>query len=132
MTPQNTKSSNRKRSENRYLFHWPVAIVFDSIEGQGTYHGRTNDVSLTGCSILTEHNVFSTQAVTVLLSLPSDHAGERRPVIEVKAAMVYTVLAAGAQKFRCGIHFLDFKGNGLAALDKVINERAVKVELGGF
>ena len=121
--------SEKDRAVSRYLFHWPVALVFDSSEGEQTYHGRTHDVSVMGCSILTEHNVFSKNPVTVLLSLPADHAGGRRPVIEIKANMVYTVLASGHRKFRCGIQFLSFKGEGQKALNNLIEERGIKVKL---
>jgi c-di-GMP-binding flagellar brake protein YcgR len=113
------------RQETRHPFHWPVAIVFDSTEDQETYHGVTKDLSLIGCSILTEHNVFSEHPVSILLSLPTEHPGGRRRIVEAKAQMVYTVLSAGHRKFRCGIHFLNFKGKGRATLKRAIEIRAL-------
>ena len=113
------------REEKRHPFHWPVAIVFESTEGKDTYHGVTHEISISGCSILTEHNVFSEHPISVLISVPTDHPGGRRRVIEVKARMIYTVLSAGHQKFRCGIHFLNYKGTGRATLKRVIEKRAL-------
>jgi len=121
-------SSKDNRQEKRYPFHWPVAIVFDSTESQDTYHGITHDMSLHGCSILTEHNVFSAHAVSILLSLPSEHPGASRRVVEVKARMAYTVLSSGHRKFRCGIQFLNFKGTGRAVLKREIEKRDLRIE----
>jgi len=122
-----TRKTAEHREAKRYPFHWPVAIVFDSADNQNTYHGVTHDVSASGCAILTDHNVFSEHTVTVLLSLPTDHPGGHRPVVEVKARMVYTVLSSGHNQFRCGIEFLKFKGPGHAKLNRVIEQRALKI-----
>lgn len=119
------KKTPEHRKEKRHPFHWPVAIVFDSTEDQDIYHGVTHDLSLVGCAILTEHNVFSDQPVSILLSPPNEHAGGRRTIIEIKARMVYTVLSSGHRKFRCGIQFLSFKGKGRATLTQKIAGRAI-------
>lgn len=118
-------TSAEHRQEKRHYFHWPVAIVFDSTENQDTYHGMTHDLSLHGCSILTEHNVFSEHPVSILLAIPLDHPGGRRRVVEAKASMVYTVLSSGHRQFRCGIHFLGYKGNGRTTLRQAIEMRAI-------
>lgn len=123
--PIKLKSSAEHRQARRYPFQWPVAIVFDSTEGQDIYHGTTHELSLGGCSILTEHNVFSDHTVSILLSIPTEHPGGRRRIIEVKARMVYTVLSSGHQRFRCGIQFLNFKGNGRATLTRAIDKRSM-------
>lgn len=122
------KKTAEHRQEKRHPFHWPVAIVFDSTEGKSTYHGTTHELSLIGCSIFTEHNIFTEHPVSILLSMPTDYPGGSRRVIEVKARMVYTVLASGVQKFRCGIHFLNFKGNGRVLLKNSIEKRALAYE----
>jgi c-di-GMP-binding flagellar brake protein YcgR len=113
------------RQQKRYPFHWRVAIVFDSTENQDTYHGVTNDISMGGCAMLTEHNVYSAHPISILISLPADHPGGRRKVVEAKARMVYTVLSSGHQMFRCGIQFLNFKGQGRAVLSRAFAKRDV-------
>lgn len=122
-------TSAEHRKAKRHPFRWPVAIVFDSTESQDTYHGTTHELSLAGCSILTEHNVFSEHQVSILLSIPTESPGGRRRVVEIKARMVYTVLSSGHQKFRCGIQFVNFKGNGRVTLARVIEKRAVTVDI---
>ena len=118
-------TSSEHRQEKRHPFHWPVAIVFDGTEDQDTYHGVTHDLSMIGCSILTEHNVFSEQPVSILLAIPIEQPGGRKRIVEIKARMVYTVLSAGHRKFRCGIHFLSFKAKGRAMLKRAIEMRAI-------
>lgn len=120
-------SNAENRQEKRFPIHWPVAIVFDDGANQDTYHGTTHDLSLIGCAVLTEHNVYSVKAVTILLSLPPEHRGQARRIIEIKARMAYTVLSAGHRKFRCGIQFLNFKDNGRTLLKREIEKRDVTV-----
>ena len=117
--------TSEQRQEKRHPFHWPVAIVFDSTEDQDTYHGVTHDLSLIGCALLTEHNVFSERPVSILLAIPAEIPGGRRRVVEIKARMVYTVLSAGHRQFRCGVHFLNFKGKGRATLKRALETRAI-------
>ncbi len=119
------KDASDHRKNKRYPFKWRVAIVFASVENEETYHGVTHDVSASGCSILTEHNIFSEEIVSVLISLPVEHPGGRRKLVEVQARMVYTVLSAGHQKFRCGIEFLKFKGNGRKLLTRAFEMRDI-------
>ena len=126
--PALKKSSAEQREERRHPFHWPVAIVFDSTDEQQTFHGVTHDISLSGCAVLTEHNIFNAHPVSILLSAPSEHAGTSRRIVEVKARMVYTVLSAGHRRFRCGIQFLNFKGAGRATLNRIVEQRAVQFE----
>lgn len=123
--PKATMTSKEHRKAKRHPFHWQVAIVFDATEGKDTYHGITHDLSLLGCAILTEHNVFSEHPVSVLLQLPVESPGGRRRVVEVKARMIYTVLSSGHQRFRCGMQFIKFKGTGRATLERAIEKRAI-------
>ena len=121
------KDADEHRKNTRHPFKWRVAIVFASIENEETYHGVTHDISSGGCAILTEHNVFSEEIVSVLISLPVERPGGRRKVIEAQARMVYTVLSAGHQKFRCGIQFLKFKGQGRKMLMRAFAMRGIKI-----
>jgi c-di-GMP-binding flagellar brake protein YcgR len=120
-------SDSDHRSDKRFPFKWKVAIVFDSTENQDTYHGVTNDISLGGCAILTEHNVYSEQPVSVLLSLPAENPTGSHRIVEAKGRMVYTVLSAGHQKFRLGIQFTSFKQGGRSTLAKAFAKRDIKM-----
>ena len=112
------------RQAQRFPFHWAVAIVFDQKEGKRSFHGVTHDISIEGCAILTEHNVFSEYPVSVVLSLPAANPAGHKRVIQAKGRMIYTVLSSGHRKFRSGIHFLEFAGNGQHLLQQALDERS--------
>lgn len=116
-------TSRDHRQEIRYPFHWRVAIVFGTTEHQAAYHGVTDDISKGGCAVLTEHNISSAQPVSVFISLPVEKPGTSPTVVEIKARLVYTVLASRQRNFRCGIQFLSFKGDGRADLTKALAMR---------
>lgn len=113
------------REDKRYPFRWPVAIVFEHSEGRDTYHGTTHELSLGGCSVLTEHNVYTQKPIALLLSAPGEHPGASRNVLEIKARMVYTVLSSGHQKFRCGIQFVNLKPSDKSKLSRAVERRAL-------
>jgi c-di-GMP-binding flagellar brake protein YcgR len=121
-------SDAENRKGKRYPFQWQVAIVFDATENQDTYHGITKDISLGGCAVLTDHNVYSEQTVTVLIQLPPENPAGRAKIVEAKGRFAYTVLSAGHQKFRCGIQFAGFKGNGRKLLTEAIARRDVTLK----
>ncbi|HEX8987652.1 MAG TPA: PilZ domain-containing protein [Rhodocyclaceae bacterium] len=119
-------TGNEHRKEKRYPYQWEVAVVFEATEQQDTYHGITNDISAGGCAILTEFNVYSEHPVSVLISLPAENPTGKRKIVEARGRIVYTVLACGGvQKFRLGIEFLNFKGNGRSILTRAFAKRDI-------
>lgn len=123
------KKNGEKREAPRAPLHFKVAIVYHQHEDEATrprYHGRTNDISLKGLSILVGHNIFNEGEVTVLLAIPPAHIGETQKVIEATAKMVYTVFSSEHDTFRIGLEFRKFKRNGDQLLKKVIDERYIK------
>lgn len=116
-----------KRVYKRYPFRWPVALVFDHGERRATFHGATRELSMGGCSLLTDYNIYSSQPLTLLISLPADNPLGRRQVLEMRVRMCYTLLAAGEDRFRCGIEFISFKGEGKQLLQEAIDKRIPQV-----
>lgn len=114
-----------ERKHPRYPMHWKVAIVFDETEHMPTFHGITNEISQEGLSLLTDHNIFSEEPVTLLLALPPKNSARRSKIVEIRAHMVYTVHSAGHDQFRIGMHFERFKGNGRKLLEACLKERAI-------
>lgn len=114
-----------KRIHKRFPFRWPVALVFDEHHGQhqAIYHGTTRELSLGGCSLLTDYNIYSSHPMTLLISLPAESALGKRQVLEVRCRMTYTILAAGHDRFRCGIEFISFKGDGRYLFQQAIEQR---------
>lgn len=115
---------SEKRAYNRFPFRWPVALVFDHVkEKHATYHGTTRDLSLNGCSLLTDYNIYTSHPLTLLISLPAESPLGKRQVLEIRARMCYTLLAAELDRFRCGIEFISFKGDARNQLQRAIESR---------
>lgn len=105
--------------------HWKVAIVYDETDGRPAFHGVTHEISLAGLSLLTDHNLFAEEAITLLLVIPPKHLGQRNKIVEIRARMTYTVHSSGHDQFRIGLRFEHFKGKGGAILEKTLKERAI-------
>jgi len=95
--------------EPRYVAHWRIAIVYEDDEKNEIFHGRTYEVSLKGASIFSDHNIFFTGRVTILLAVPWYRGKQKEKIIEIKGRMVYTILSSDGHQFRIGLQFLSFK-----------------------
>lgn len=118
-------SGHKKRKYERYLVHWKIAVVFDSaIEGRERFYGKTDDISMSGISLYSDHNIFVEAPVTVLVSIPGYHNDGRNKVVEIRCQMVYTYLCSKGNGFRTGLRLIKFKDEGKkimrAALDAKI------------
>lgn len=108
-------AEQERRDDRRYPLKFKVAMVYHQHEDTATrptYHGVTNDISMTGLSIVLDHNIFNEGEVTVLLAIPPEHPGGAQKIIEATAKMVYTVHSSDHDAFRIGLWFCDFKRNG--------------------
>lgn len=119
------KTFEDQRKHRRYPMRWQVAIVFNETEERPTYHGVTHEISLAGMSLLTDHNIFTEEPVTVLLAVPPLYAGLHKKVIEIQARMIYTVHSSEHGRFRIGLKFDRFKGDGRQWLEMNLRERAM-------
>lgn len=118
------RRTKENRKNPRYPLHWKVAIVYHDTDGRPTFHGITHEISLSGLSVLTDHNIFTEDVVTLLLAVPPLHQGLGNKIVEVRARMAYTVHSAGHDQFRIGLHFKRFKEGGRAFLETNLKERA--------
>lgn len=121
------KKTKEHRQHPRYPMHWDVVVVFDENDSRPKFHGRTHEISVEGTSILTDHNIYATELVTVLVAIPPLHTGQRKTIIEARARMRYTVHSSDHGRFRIGIHFESFKGDGRRLLQSSLTERALSV-----
>ena len=114
-----------KRAQYRHPVHWRVAIVNKSSGRRDIFHGRTNDVSLSGISILLERNVIFTSEVVVLLAIPPMHQGLKETIVESRCALMHSVLDSVYHQFRLGMRFNQFKGEGHRLLSDVLSKRHI-------
>lgn len=115
--------SAEHRKHPRYRVRWRVAIVFDNRGENTTFHGRTHDLSISGASVYSDHNIFVEEPVKVLLAIPSYSSNQSDRIIEISCRMIYTVLSSSHHQFRTGLHFLHFKDDGKKILETNLAKR---------
>ena len=123
------KVKDDRRDSRRVNLQLKVAIVYHHHADESTrptFHGKTNNVSMTGISVVVAENIFSNNEVTVLLAVPPAHFGGTQKIVEATASMVYTVFSSEFDAFRVGLNFKQFKRNGKEILEHLIDERHIK------
>ncbi len=121
-----TGGDTTKRKHHRHPVCWRVAIVNKRSNKNEIYHGRTQNVSLSGISILTDHNVFFTSEVVILLAIPPVYQGQKESIVEIQCRGVYTVLDSVSGQFRIGMKLDQFKGDGKRILSDVLSMRFIR------
>ncbi|HEX5337989.1 MAG TPA: hypothetical protein VFW53_06100 [Gallionella sp.] len=115
---------DKRKQATRYLVHWKIAVVFDSaVQGRERFYGKTDDMTMHGVSLYSEHNIFVESPVTVLISVPASQPGGRQAIVEIRCKMTYTYLCSKGGGFRTGLHFLRFKGDGKKTLKAALDAR---------
>jgi PilZ domain len=113
------------RKHHRHLVRWRVAIVNTASEKNDIYHGRTHNLSLSGASILLEHNISFSSEVVILLAIPPMHLGQKETIIEIQSKITYTLLDSVHSQFRLAMNFIYFKGDGKRILSDVLSKRHI-------
>ncbi|MBI5919299.1 MAG: PilZ domain-containing protein [Nitrosomonadales bacterium] len=131
MTDQTTQEEQRKLAEHRkhqrFLVHWRAALVYKNDGTREVFQGRTYDISISGASLYSEHNIFVEGPITLLLAMQPLHPGQSETTVEIQCRMIYTVLSSHHHRFRIGLHFLHFKDDGKAKLQQALSKRSAAV-----
>lgn len=120
--PKHSPDGNEKRMAVRYPLHWKVGLVYNNGGKKDFYHGRSQDISLSGASVFVDQNIALTDLV-VLLVVPPQNAGMKEAVIEIQCRKIYTVFDNKKNNFRLGIFFLKFKGVGKVILSNILDKK---------
>lgn len=124
-------TAREAREDRRFPLRLRVAVVYHRHRDEATrptYHGYTNELSVSGLSVIVDHNVFSEDEVTVLLAIPPEHHGVPKKVVEATVQMIYTVYSPDHDAFRIGMAFKDFKEDGPQLLTEYVQRRMVKYD----
>ena len=107
-----------RRQHPRYHLQWNIALLLTR-QGRSVHLvGRTHDLSIGGASILVPEDVRTKDAVPVMIAPPPLFVGHDPELIEADARLVYSVLSTKHDRFRVGLEFMGFRGQGLAQLSK--------------
>ena len=118
VTPEN-------RGNYRHPVHWRIALIHKNGDKNDTYHGRTNDLSVSSATVFVDKNIFVTSEVIILLAIPAFHAGQKETIVEIQSSMSYTVLDSEQSRFRIALRFLHFKGEGKRILSDILSKRSL-------
>jgi c-di-GMP-binding flagellar brake protein YcgR len=113
------------RKHYRHPIHWRIAIIHKNGDKNEIYHGRTHDLSVSGASIMVDRNIFMMSEVVMLLAIPPFHPGQKETIVEIQCRMAYTVLDSEESRFRIGIRFMSFKGDGKKTLADILSRRVI-------
>lgn len=108
------------RKHQRHSRRLRAVIIVDENGKPAKTHGKTQDISTSGVSIISDYNLLSRQPVTVCLLI---HPGDKviPPVIvEAKSKIVYSVLSREQGGFRISLEFQNIAGDGATVLKKFL------------
>ena len=114
------RESEHRRRSSRYPLRWKAAVVFDTAHGKPVVHTQTQDLSIIGAAIFSEHADLTGSVVTLLLAYPSRSAGEVPKVLKVKARVVSTVRTPGMPHYRHGLSFIRSPDDGSDDLEEIL------------
>ncbi|MCX7174533.1 MAG: PilZ domain-containing protein [Proteobacteria bacterium] len=108
------------RRSQRHAKRLRAVIILDENGKLAKTHGKTQDVSTSGASIISDYNLLSPHPITVCLLInPGDQINP--PVIfEAKSKIVSSVLSRQQGGFRIGVEFLKIAGDGAQVLHKFL------------
>ena len=119
-------SDSNRTKHHRYTVCWRVAIVNKSSSKNTVFHGRTQNVSLSGLCILTDHSIPLISEVVIFLAIPALHHGQKERIIETHCSGMYNVLDSTHGQFRIGMNINQFKGDGKKILSEVLSTKLIK------
>lgn len=118
------KQTEHRRRSRRYPLRWKAAVVFDGPQIKSVVHTQTQDLSVVGAAILSEHGDLTGSLVTLLLAYPARKGAEPPKVLRVRAQVVSTVRTPGMTHFRHGLSFISEPDDGLDVLAEILSAAA--------
>jgi hypothetical protein len=120
------KPTEHRRRSRRYPLRWKAAVVFDGPQNKPVVHTQTQDLSVVGAAILSDHGDMTGSLVTLLLAYPAQKVDEPPKVLKVRAQVVSTVRTPGMTHFRHGLSFISEPDDGLDVLAEILQAAAAR------
>jgi hypothetical protein len=108
------------RKNHRYIQHLRAVIITQEDGKLVKTHGKTQDISISGASIISEYNLLSPHPVTVCLLINPGDALNPPVIFEAQSKIVSSVLSHQQGGFRLGIEFIKIEGDGQKVLKKFL------------
>lgn len=123
-----------RREGRRARLQLRLALIYPQRTGQPNRpicHAKTDDICMSGLSIIVDENVFHEGEVTVLVALPPEHSWASQKIITAKAMMTYAIHSSKLGAFKVGMSFLEFKEDGKRLLQSALGRELSKQAEGG-
>ncbi|MBI5920600.1 MAG: PilZ domain-containing protein [Betaproteobacteria bacterium] len=114
------------RKSPRCSIHWRCAIVIENHGKQETMQTRTNDISMTGVSVICHRNIPPPKPVTVYLLIDPGDENHPQVIAEAQGEIKNNVLSGQQGGFRLGIQFTKFARDGKQILEKNLPRELVR------
>lgn len=112
-----------RRAGPRIYLQLRLALIYPQHLGcpaRPMYQGKTQGVGMSGISLLVDYNIYQEGEVAVVLALPVAYPGASRKVATATAEMTYAIYSSKLNAYQIGLAFREFRGNGKALLEAVI------------
>ncbi|MCX7173544.1 MAG: hypothetical protein NT159_06415 [Proteobacteria bacterium] len=100
------------RNSPRCSVHWRGAVVLDDYGKQETIQFKTNDISISGVSVVCHRNIPAGRAVTVYLLIDPGNHYRPQVIVEATGSTMNSVFSNQQGGFRVGIQFAKFARDG--------------------
>lgn len=108
------------RKDQRHSKRLRAVIIIDENGKQSRTHGKTQDISTSGASIISDYNLTSKHPITVCLLLRPGDKINPPVVVEAKSKIASSVLSRQQGGFRIGVEFVSVAGDGAKLLQKFL------------
>lgn len=114
-----------RREGPRVRLRLGLVLVYPQRPGRparSMFYGKTDDVGLSGLSMVVDENVFEEGEVAVVLALPLAYPGAARKVVMSTAEISYAIHSTKLDAYRVGLAFREFRGDGRALLEAALRQ----------
>lgn len=108
------------RKSQRHVKRLRAVILYEENGKPAKIHGKTQDISTSGVSIITDYNLMSTHLITVCLLIHPGDPVNPPVVFEAQSKIASSVLSRQQGGFRIGIEFRKIEGDGAQILHKFL------------
>lgn len=108
------------RRSPRCAIRWRCAVVVEERGRQETIQTKTNDISISGVSVICHRNIPPPHAVTVYLLVDAGDDTRPQVIVEAQGSIMNNVLSGQQGGYRLGIQFTKFMRDGKQVLQKYL------------
>ncbi len=118
-----------RREGPRFRLQLSLAVVYPQRAGSPArpmYQGKTQDIGMSGLSMVVDYNVSQEGEIALVLALPPEYEGAPQKVVTCTAEITYAIHSSKLDAYKIGFAFREFRGNGKALLEAALQRELKK------